>query len=87
MKPKPTMSKRQATASHHERERSERRADRELAVEYLRAAMQPLDNPQDRAAGLLALRAVAEVHAASPPKPTSAANPPTAPYRPRGTQS
>lgn len=49
-----------AVVSHHEREVEELRADRELAVEYLKAAMKSLDNPDDRAAGLLALRTVAE---------------------------
>lgn len=48
--------------SHHEREVAELRADRELAVEYLKAAMGSLDNPDDRAAGLLALRTVAEAY-------------------------
>ena len=48
------MSKKlKATASHH---------DRELAVEYLKAAMESLDNPDDLAAGLLALRTVAEAY-------------------------
>ena len=49
-----------AAVSHHDREVAELRADRELAVEYLKAAMESLDNPDDRAAGLLALRTVAE---------------------------
>jgi len=49
-----------AAISHHEREVAELRADRELAVEYLKAAMESLDDPDDRAAGLLALRTVAE---------------------------
>jgi len=49
-----------AAVSHHEREVAELPADRELAVEYLKAAMESLDNPDDRAAGLLALRTVAE---------------------------
>ena len=62
METKTDMSKLQGAVSHHERELSELRADRELAVEYLRAAMQSLDNPRDRAAGLLALRAVAEAY-------------------------
>ena len=48
--------------SHHGREVAELRADRELAVEYLKAAMESLDNPDDRAAGLLALRTVAEAY-------------------------
>jgi probable addiction module antidote protein len=33
-----------------------------LAVEYLKAAMESLDDPDDRAAGLLALRTVAEAY-------------------------
>lgn len=56
------MSKIKGTASHHEAELAELRADRELAVEYLKAAMESLDNPDDRAAGLLALRTVAEAY-------------------------
>ena len=51
-----------AAVSHHDREVAELRADRELAVEYLKAAMQSIDNPDDRAGALLALRAVAEVY-------------------------
>ena len=51
-----------AAISHHEREVAELRADRELAVEYLKAAMESLDDPDDRAAGLLALRTVAEAY-------------------------
>jgi probable addiction module antidote protein len=51
-----------AAVSHHEREVAELRADRELAVEYLRAAMESIDNPDDRAGALLALRAVAEAY-------------------------
>jgi probable addiction module antidote protein len=57
------MSKKiKAAVSHHELEIAELRADRELAVEYLKAAMESLDNPDDRAAGLLALRTVAEAY-------------------------
>ena len=56
------MSKITAAVSHHEAELAELRADRELAVAYLKAAMESLDNPQDRAAGLLALRTVAEAY-------------------------
>ena len=56
------MSKLKGVVSHHERELAELRADRELVVEYLKAAMESLDNPNDRAAGLLALRAVAETY-------------------------
>ncbi len=48
--------------SHHEREIAELGSDRELAAEYLKAAMESLDNPDDRAGGLLALRTVAEAY-------------------------
>lgn len=51
-----------AAVSHHEREIAELRADRELAVEYMKAAMESLDDPDDRAAGLLALRTVADAY-------------------------
>lgn len=51
-----------AAISHHDAELEELRADRELAVEYLKAAMESLDTPDDRAAGLLALRTIAEAH-------------------------
>ncbi len=56
------MSKLKGGVSHHEREIEELRADRELAVEYLKAAMESLDNPDNRAASLLALRTVAEAY-------------------------
>ena len=57
------MSKKlKAAVSHHDREVAELREDRELAVEYLKAAMESLYNPDDRAAGLLALRTVAEAY-------------------------
>lgn len=57
------MSKKlKAAVSHHECEVAELRADRELAVEYLKAAMESLDNPDERSAGLLALRTVAEAY-------------------------
>ena len=57
------MSKKlEAAVSHYDREVAELRADRELAVEYLKAAMESLDNPDDRAAGLLALRTVADAY-------------------------
>ena len=52
--------KRMASVSHHEREIAELREDRELAIEYLKTAMASLDDPDDRAAGLLALRSIAE---------------------------
>lgn len=56
------MNKLKGVASHHEAEIAELKNDRELAIEYLKAAMESLDNPDDRAAGLLALRTVAEAH-------------------------
>ena len=57
------MSKKRAAAvSHHAIEIDELRADRDLAVEYLKAAMESLDDPDDRAAGLIALRTVAEAY-------------------------
>ena len=57
------MSKKvKAAVSHYDREVAELREDRALAVEYLKAAMESLDNPDDRAAGLLALRTVAEAY-------------------------
>lgn len=56
------MSKLKGTVSHHEAELAELRADRELAVEYLKVAMASLDDPNDRSAGLLALRTVAEAY-------------------------
>lgn len=56
------MAKLAGAVSHHEREVAELRADRELAVEYLKAAMEALDDPEGRGGGLLALRTVAEAY-------------------------
>ncbi|MBB3117198.1 addiction module antidote protein [Pseudoduganella violacea] len=56
------MDKGSSAVSHTEREIEELRADRELATEYLKAAMESLDDPNERAAGLLALRTVAEAY-------------------------
>jgi probable addiction module antidote protein len=56
------MSKLNGAVSHHEAEVAELQADRELAIAYLKVAMESLDNPDDRAAGLLALRTVAEAY-------------------------
>lgn len=53
---------RRGAVSHHDAEIAELRADRELAVEYLRAAMEALDTPEGRAGSLLALRTVAEAY-------------------------
>ena len=46
--------------SHHDREVEELRNDRALAVEYLKAALEEIDQPGGMASGLAALRAVAE---------------------------
>ena len=59
------MSKLKGAVSHHEVEVAELRADRELAVEYLKAAMESLDDPNDRAAGLLACAPWPKLMAAS----------------------
>ncbi len=56
------MRRLKGVVSHHEREVAELRADRDLAVEYLKAALESLDDPDDRAGGLLALRTVAEAY-------------------------
>ncbi len=49
-----------ASVSHTEETIKELSADRQFAVEYLKAALEELDDPDNRAAGLLALRDVAE---------------------------
>jgi probable addiction module antidote protein len=56
------MSKLVGVVSHHEREVEELREDRNFAVAYLQVAMESLDNPEERAGGLIALRAVAEAY-------------------------
>lgn len=48
--------------SHSEETIKELRVDRQFAVEYLKAALEELDDPDNRAAGLLALRDVAEAY-------------------------
>ncbi|MDB5971104.1 MAG: transcriptional regulator [Hydrocarboniphaga sp.] len=56
------MSKHKHAASvpHSEATIAELRADRAFAVEYLKSALEELDDPEHRAVGLLALRDVAE---------------------------
>jgi DNA-binding phage protein len=54
------VSQLKGVVSHHERELVELSSDCALSVAYLKAAMESLDNPADRAGGLLALRTVAE---------------------------
>ncbi len=56
------MTAMKGVVSHHDKELAELRADRNLAVEYLKAALRALDNPDDRAGGLLALRTIAEAY-------------------------
>jgi len=51
-----------ASVSHTEATIAELRANHAFAVEYLRAALEELDDPAHRAAGLLALRDVAEAY-------------------------
>jgi probable addiction module antidote protein len=50
----------QAAVSHHDREVAELAADDELAVAYLQAALEALDDPGSRGGALLAIRAVIE---------------------------
>jgi probable addiction module antidote protein len=56
------MKKLVRAGSHHEWEIKFLQSDRELAVEYLISATEMLDNPDERAGGLIALRAVAEAY-------------------------
>lgn len=51
-----------ASVSHHEAAIAELRADQSFAVEYLKSALEELDDPEHRAVGLLALRDVAEAY-------------------------
>jgi probable addiction module antidote protein len=62
METEAAMSKLVGVGSYNEWEVQELRNDREFAVEYLKAAMEALDNPEERAGGLIALRAVAEAY-------------------------
>jgi len=56
------MKKYGAGVSHDERAIEELREDREYAVALLQVAMESLNNPEERAGGLLALRSVAEAY-------------------------
>lgn len=51
-----------APVPHLEATVAELRADRMFAVEYLKSALEELDDPKHRAVGLLALRDVAEAY-------------------------
>ncbi len=50
------------SVSHTEETIKELRANRQFAIEYLKAALEELDDPCNRAAGLLALRDVVEAY-------------------------
>jgi DNA-binding phage protein len=50
------------TISHHECEIQELRADRRFAVEYAKAAVESLNDTEDRPTGLIMLRALAEAY-------------------------
>ena len=50
------------SVSHTDETIKELRANRQFAIEYLKAALEELDDPDNRAAGLLALRDVAEAY-------------------------
>lgn len=62
METEAAMKKLVGAASHHEWEIEELREDREFAIEYLKVAFESLDNPEERAGGLLMLRAVVEAY-------------------------
>jgi probable addiction module antidote protein len=52
----------EGVVSHHDCEVAELHADRDLAVEYMKAAAEALDSREDRGACLLALWTVAEAY-------------------------
>jgi probable addiction module antidote protein len=56
------MKKLVGVGSHHEWEVRELRSDREFAVEYLKVALESLNNPDERGGSLLMLRALAEAY-------------------------
>lgn len=56
------MKKLVGATSHHEWEVEELRKDRRFAVEYLKVALESLENPEERGASLLMLRALAEAY-------------------------
>jgi probable addiction module antidote protein len=51
-----------ASSPYHEWEVELLRSDRQLATEYLKAAFESLDDPDNRGASLLMLRALAEAY-------------------------
>lgn len=56
------MNKYKSLVSHHLAEVEELRADRELAVEYMKLAIELLNDSEYRAAGLRALGAIVEAY-------------------------
>lgn len=56
------MKKLKGLVSHHEREIEELKNDRELAITYLKVALESIDDPENRSGALLALRNVAEAY-------------------------
>jgi len=56
------MRKLKAGIPYHTWEIEQLRSDRELTVEYLKVALECLEDPEERGGGLLALRAVAEAY-------------------------
>jgi len=51
-----------ACSPYHEWEVELLRSDRELAIEYLKVALESLDNPDERGGSLLMLRVLAEAY-------------------------
>jgi probable addiction module antidote protein len=56
------MKKLKGLISHQDREIEELQKDRELAITYLKVALESIDDPNNRSAALLALRNVAEAY-------------------------
>jgi probable addiction module antidote protein len=56
------MKKLVGVGSYREWQVEELRKDKEFAVEFLKIALESLENPEERGGGLLALRAVAEAY-------------------------
>jgi probable addiction module antidote protein len=62
METEPNMKKLVGVVSHHEWEVRELRRDPEFAIEYLKAALESLTDPDDRGVGLIMLRAFTEAY-------------------------
>lgn len=57
------MEKLKGLTSHHECELEELKIDQELAIIYLRMALESMDDPENRPGALLALRNILQAHA------------------------